>query len=602
MCFWRSYRDGQVKGISRFFLYLIVFTGGALFELRAEPALMSLFPLGGPPGAQFTVEVRGKNLQGVTGAWFDCDGLKGQVDQIEPVVPSSQEEERATSDESSTSLEYVLTLRIRTSAELISGGHWLRLISDQGISNPLLLQVSPEPQILEEAEAQGASLPVQEIDLPAAVNGRIEAAGEVDFYAFFVDEGEEWLFEMRPAGPGIFDPVLKLYETSGSWFDADRLVRLAIDDEPNIYSWGAPRLTYRFNRGGRFVAAVKAFAGVVASHGSYQLRIIRTSDSRAEDAHLPFLAHPSEVWKERDFLRKLDAERPSAVAARTVQAEAEGKTAVFMEIEPNDNPSKALPISLPALIDGAIGHPGDIDYYRFEVEAGAGIALEVETPEQVPFHFMPYLVMLDDQGSEVVKNVYRKKVSPETWLNLLEPKTIYTFTEGGEYFLRVSDLTSRNGASDFRYRIMVRPQIPHVGEIKLAALKGYPSLDHVNLHVGQTRRVTVTVEQEENFDGLVTIACENLPAGVQVMPAAEVEPDKTGEEYDTPDRRYVPKSKTVTLLFAAALEAPAGPPRPVRVLARPVVGGVLGSALQVGEILFTVVRPQEETSEELARK
>jgi hypothetical protein len=35
---------------------------------------------------------------------------------------------------------------------------------------------------------------------------------------------------------------------------------------------------------------------------------------------------------------------------------------------------------------------------------------------------------------------------------------------GVEYVLQVRDITSRYGSPSYRYRILVRPEIPHVGE------------------------------------------------------------------------------------------------------------------------------------------
>src|SRR5204863_2439179 len=47
---------------------------------------------------------------------------------------------------------------------------------------------------------------------------------------------------------------------------------------------------------------------------------------------------------------------------------------------------------------------------------------------------------------------------------VLEPKITYKFERGGEYLLELRDLTSRNGGPDFRYRVVIRPQIPRSEE------------------------------------------------------------------------------------------------------------------------------------------
>ena len=93
------------------------------------------------------------------------------------------------------------------------------------------------------------------------------------------------------------------------------------------------------------------------------------------------------------------------------------------------------------------------------------------------------------------------------------------FEREGEYTLAIRDLTTRYGDPGFVYRVVIRPQVPHVGKVNL-------DQDRVNLVRGQAAELTVTSELEEGFSGSVAFSLENLPAGVQAVPAAEVEPDQ----------------------------------------------------------------------------
>ena len=51
---------------------------------------------------------------------------------------------------------------------------------------------------------------------PARVAGRISKEGEVDYYAVEVPAGRDLLFEVDSLG-GVLDPVVTLFEPSGSW-------------------------------------------------------------------------------------------------------------------------------------------------------------------------------------------------------------------------------------------------------------------------------------------------------------------------------------------------------------------------------------------------
>ena len=64
--------------------------------------------------------------------------------------------------------------------------------------------------------------------------------------------------------------------------------------------------------------------------------------------------------------------------------------------------------------------------------------------------------------------------------------------------------------------MLVRPQIPHVGEISS------PGIDRINLARGKTTRLVLTSLLEEGFNGDVTFTFSGLPPGVSALPAAQV--------------------------------------------------------------------------------
>ena len=143
-------------------------------------------------------------------------------------------------------------------------------------------------------------------------------------------------------------------------------------------------------------------------------------------------------------------------------------------------------ISLPAVIEGTIEHPGDLDSFRFKVDPGQKLAFEVETPDAKPPYFNPRLGVVDSQNKELFSNVERRlsmfnnNADPQVYLKAVEPKATYTFDKGGEYVLQIRDITSRYGNSSYRYRILVRPEIPHVGEITVMSP---PSTEAANADV-----------------------------------------------------------------------------------------------------------------------
>ena len=171
-------------------------------------------------------------------------------------------------------------------------------------------------------------------------------------------------------------------------------------------------------------------------------------------------------------------------------------------------------------VEGAIQHPGDVDIFRFKAGSGQALAFEIETPETLPPFFSPHLIVVDGTGTELVSNIYREVAGVgDDWIKSIKAKTVYTFEQAGEYFLQIRDLTTRRAAPHFRYRVLVRPQVPHMGEVAVKTGRG-EVVDHINLRSGETRKLTVVTEPEEGFDGEIALTLENLPTGVQALAAA----------------------------------------------------------------------------------
>ena len=121
-------------------------------------------------------------------------------------------------------------------------------------------------------------------------------------------------------------------------------------------------------------------------------------------------------------------------------------------------------ISVPAVIEGTIEHPGDVDSFKLKVEPGQKLAFEIETLDAKPPYFNPRIGIADSQDHELFSNVERRlsmfnnNADPQVYLKNVQPKAFYSFERGGEYTLQVRDITSRYGNSSYQYRILVRPR------------------------------------------------------------------------------------------------------------------------------------------------
>ena len=164
------------------------------------------------------------------------------------------------------------------------------------------------------------------------------------------------------------------------------------------------------------------------------------------------------------------------------------------------------------------------------------------------------------------------------------------FGVAGDYILQVGDLTSQRGRSDHAYRVMVRPGIPHVGDLELEG-------DRINLTRGQVRTLKVTTGLEEGYSGQVALSLEGLPPGVAPLTGTEAVPPSPIGPTTESRNSFLGFSEKAVILLRADEQAPLTDlPARVRVWARPAVDNRLGARLPVGEIPLMVIGSPERSS------
>ena len=610
-------------------LLVAAFPAGPLQAQEAvpptEPSILSVHPLGARAGSTLEVEVQGYLLEGARAVWFEQGGLQGRVRDVRAVPAEGNSDSEAAGEEKPVLMGVRVKLEIPSDA--LAGVHRFRLVSKRGVSNALMFRVNADAVLDETGQPHQTPSTAQQVAVPAVVNGRVVSDGEEDFYAFELTEARELRFEVFCKTPGKppddvgLDPELTLYEPTGSWFDKERTTRLAYNDDPSSYHVSRlPQLTYRFRKKGRYLVGVGAFLGGGSPHFSYQLRIADSSSPTFAQLDRNGGNRVPVPWNERAFRRPVASGRLALLESRSavsngtgadgrltngaassrgqpVRSGANGRgnrssIVLVKEQESSERAGNTLSISVPGIAEGTIDRPGDVDRYVFKAERGQQVAFEVETPQVGPPQFNPRFGILDEEGRELFSNVYKRLGRQLTfYLKTVEPKTLYTFERSGEYSLVIGDLTRRFGNAGFRYRLLLRPQIPHVGEVRTAT-------DRLNLVAGQARKITVTTDQEEGYSGDIALVLDGLPEGVEFYPGTEVKAYQGPVPEDGLRPRFSPTSESVTIVVLAGADAPATPlPVKLRLLARPISDDGPGPGLLIKEIPTMVVRPSEREKE-----
>lgn len=619
----------RIAGLGAAVLLAAAFPAGPLQAQEAapptEPTILSVHPLGARAGSTLEVEVQGYLLEGARAVWFEQGRLQGRIGDVRAVSAEGKSDSDAAGEDKPVLLGVRVKLEIPSDA--LAGVHRFRLVSRLGVSNALMFRVNSDAVLDETSQPHQTPSTAQQVAIPAVVNGRVTSDGEEDFYAFELNQAQELRFEVFCKTPGKppddvgLDPEMTLYEPTGSWFDQERTTRLAYNDDPNSYHVSRlPQLTYRFRKKGRYLVGVGAFLGGGSPHFSYQLRIADSSAPTFAELDRNGRNRVPVPWKERAFRRPIGSGRLGLLRLRSagsngsgadgsltngatsshgepVQPGANGRSSQasiipVKEQENGEREGNTLSISVPGIAEGTIDRPGDVDRYAFKAERGQQVAFEVETPQVGPPQFNPRFSILDEEERELFDNVYKRLGRQLTfYLKTVEPKTLYTFERSGEYSLMVSDLTRRFGNAGFRYRLLLRPQIPHVGEVRT-------DTDRLNLVAGQTGKITVTTDQEEGYSNDIALVLDGLPEGVEFYPGTEVKAYQGPVPEDGLKTRFAPRSESVTILLLTGADAPATPlPVKLRLLARPISDDGPGTGLLIKEIPIMVVRPSRGDKE-----
>jgi hypothetical protein len=519
-----------------------------------DPRISVIDPVAARPGDSFAAVILGADLAGARAVVFEGNGVEASV------IGAGSEDGKE------------VKVKVLVAADARTGRYDFRLVTAHGVTNKIALDVLAVP-VLEEAAITG---PLTQF--PITISGRLTQPGETDAYWIEIAAGATLTFEAVSRAAG-FDPAVMLYEPSGSWFDAQRLNRIGFNDEP-LYFPGLStnaRLVHHFPRGGKYCVKVHGFGGAGGPDRAYELRIT-PGVTAAPDLHPDLKA----VFEERQFTRVLGPSRLRDLAQRGGASASEQSIETFHAVLEG---SAEIPVmTLPGVAEGCIGQAGAADVIRVKIEKAQDIVFEVETPEATLPRFNPVVRLLEPGGREIATDVYTKLNNNGLYMmKMIRPKTTLGIGAPGEYTMQIRDITTAGAGRDFRYRVLVRPQIAHVGNVEIAE-------DHVNVQAGASRPLTVTIDREEGFRGYVAVDVEGLPAGVRALPALENPEDKPPLPNGGRLERYTPREQRTTVMLIAAPDAPVSEvPARIRVIVRAIGEGKLADPVAVKEIPLMVL-------------
>jgi hypothetical protein len=469
----------------------------------ADPPVASyVFPAGGQRGKVVRVRVGGLFLHRECGwEWLGSGVQASKTVRRQPTrwfegpmlpLPASQQAEDYPQD---------MLGEVQVAADAPLGVRRGRLWTSEGAAGGLAFVVGDLPEIVED-EIDGDALPV-EVSLPVTINGRIFPREDIDVWVVNVRKGQTVTAEVMAAGLGSpLEPLLEVRGPDGK--------RIAEREGPAVGADARLRFTapadgkYRVSisdanrRGGQaYVYRLTLTTEGWVDH-LYPLGGRRGSKTRFSLAGAGVPAQPVEValpagggtWTHRFTLGGKPA-NPVRIDLDDLPER--------LEREPNDTPEQAARITPPAVLNGRIDRPGDVDCWSFSARKGQTLELAVRA-RVLGSPLQAVLEVVDSAGK-----VLRKA---QAAANQADPLLSFTAPADGTYTVRLRDRFRSRGGPAFAYRLRLAPPQP---DFALTFPTGA-----LSLHRGGQAPLRVAVERRGGFNGPVELACTGLPAGVKV--------------------------------------------------------------------------------------
>jgi hypothetical protein len=469
----------------------------AATSLAATPVLTRITPPVAQRGTEVDVVFEGSRLADAQEALLYEPGIT--ITKIEP-----------SKDPKTADKQVKAHLKISKDAAL--GEHSLRLRTATGISDLRTFQITPYP-VIDEKEPNSDFKQPQKLPLNVTVFGTITSE-DVDYFVVEAKKGQRLTAEvvgMRMGGV-LFDPYLAI-------LDLNRF-EIASSDDTTLHLQD-PFISMIAPRDGQYIVMVRESSYGGDANARYLLHIgnfprptvVTPPGAQAgEEVKLTFLGDPAGPITQNLKLPN------SAEAKFPVYAEQNGLVSPspnyirispfpsVSEVEPNNDPKTATPISIsaPFAINGVISTSEDSDFFKFHAKKGQTLEFRVHARDlRSPLDSV--LSVTDEKGKQLGYN--DDAGSPDSYLRAAIPAD-------GDYLIRMRDHL-RGGSPEHLYRVEVTPAEPTLALTLVKVNQNQASQERHAIAIPRNGYMgTVLRATRANFSAELQVLADNLPAGV----------------------------------------------------------------------------------------
>ena len=453
----------------------------------APPQLTTVIPRGWKAGAN-EVTLQGTNLTETTRLVLDVPGAS--------VAPKPE------SKPAPNQLQFVVTLP----ADMPPGVYQARVAGEEGISNAAVWMVDQLPNVVE-VEPNNDAMTSQVLTLPAAVEGRLGGV-ESDVFAFEGKAGQKIVAEIagRRLGCNI-KPILRLLNASQLELALARPARTLGSDTRLVFTLPADGryfielhdLVYRGDNNqyrlliGELQVADHIFPLGTAQAGNVAVQMLGGTLA----APVPITTAATPRGSELAALTL-----PAGLAASPLPLSIAVREQPGIPEQPQPE-GKPQPLTFPAIIDGQLAQPGELDRYRVEAAPGTKLKISVLAERLgVPL----------DAVIELRADDNRLLVTQDDGPGTADPDFLYTVPEGVTAMtIGLTDVQRRGGPA-CAYRLEVEPA--PIGDFSLSLLNPL-----VNIPAGGQAAVRVRATRRDFNDPIRLRLIGAVPPGLKLVGA-----------------------------------------------------------------------------------
>lgn len=473
---------------------------------RGEPPHVSyIFPAGGQRGTTVKFKVGGHYLHESCPFEMHGPGIEAteRIKRCEtvwfegPFVPKpfSQQKEDYPKDYAG---------RVKIAADAPPGVRYWYTSTSQGVTPAMKFVVGELPELLEE-EIDGDPMPAS-VTLPVTINGRIFPREDIDIWTFKAEAGEIITCEVCAARIGSpLDSRLEVRGPSGR--------HIAEDDD----SLGRDsRLRFTVPRDGTYRVSVcdVNFGGLqhyvyrlTITDGPYLQSVFPLGGRRGSTTNLdvsgaymptePVAARlPSDQGSHTLFHANVSQQKSNSYVLEM------DDLPEYVEEEPLPAKSGNRKVALPAVLNGRISRPGDVDLWTFDVKEGQEYIFDLRAG-RLGSPLDSVLTLLDSESNHLA-------TADDIEKGQTDSKLLWQVPADGTYSVQVEDRLPSRGGDRFAYRLKVSPPETRPDfQLLLPA-------SSLILERGRDVKLKVTAERHGGFHGPIELTFDGLPDHVVV--------------------------------------------------------------------------------------